>query len=479
MSNTARPRSRQLALAIALACVGRGNADAITITVNDTSDATSPANCALRSAITAINNAAFAGSNHCSGSSVGSFGSNDTIDFAASVANSTILLQKGQITISKPVTITGGKQTIDAHGASRVLVVSSTVSASDLTLANGTETGSNGSVVSVGSGALTLASVVITGGNGLFQTGTSVGGGSIYLAPGATLTMTDSSITSNSSTQRTAGLYVRGTATITNSTISGNIASCGGQFCAGAAYVDGGTLRLNGCTLNGNQANNTATRSFTTGAIYAYNSIVSVINSTVVGNSASGNDAIAGALQESHGGISTYSGLTLTNSTVTANTASTTNGTATRVAGGVLLSAPPSVTGTLYAANTVLTGNTASGGAAPHPDLGSANAPLVAISFSVLGTALNTAAYNSAGSANQFSDAPGLGPLQFNGGNTKTMALLAGSVAIDHGSNGLAVDAASVPLATDQAGFARIYNGTVDIGALEYPGDHIFGDGFE
>ncbi|MEJ7684499.1 MAG: choice-of-anchor Q domain-containing protein [Segetibacter sp.] len=60
--------------------------------------------------------------------------------------------------------------------------------------------------------------------------------------------------------------------------------------------------------------------------------------------------------------------------------------------------------------------------------------------------------------------APLLGPLQNNGGTTRTHALLAGSPALDAGSNTLAAN-----LITDQRGasFRRISNGTVDIGAFE------------
>ena len=66
---------------------------------------------------------------------------------------------------------------------------------------------------------------------------------------------------------------------------------------------------------------------------------------------------------------------------------------------------------------------------------------------------------------------PGLGPLADNGGPTQTIALLPGSPAIDAGSNALAVDPTTgQPLTTDQrgAGFLRIVNGTVDIGAYEF-----------
>ena len=58
-----------------------------------------------------------------------------------------------------------------------------------------------------------------------------------------------------------------------------------------------------------------------------------------------------------------------------------------------------------------------------------------------------------------------LGSLANNGGPTLTHALLPGSAAINAGNNGLI----PTEVATDQrgAGFPRIVNGTVDIGAIE------------
>ncbi len=64
---------------------------------------------------------------------------------------------------------------------------------------------------------------------------------------------------------------------------------------------------------------------------------------------------------------------------------------------------------------------------------------------------------------------PGLGQLADNGGPTMTHALLAGSPAIDSGSNTLARDQNNLFLVYDQrgTGFDRTINSTVDIGAFE------------
>ena len=67
----------------------------------------------------------------------------------------------------------------------------------------------------------------------------------------------------------------------------------------------------------------------------------------------------------------------------------------------------------------------------------------------------------------------GLAPLGDYGGPTQTLALLAGSPALDHGSNALATTAG---LTTDQRGLARVFNGTVDIGAYEAQPPAVAGD---
>src|SRR5262249_51393228 len=65
---------------------------------------------------------------------------------------------------------------------------------------------------------------------------------------------------------------------------------------------------------------------------------------------------------------------------------------------------------------------------------------------------------------------PRLGPLAYNGGPTKTVALLPRSPAINAGSVRLAVDPVTkIPLKYDQRGpgFPRVVNGRVDVGAFE------------
>jgi len=70
-----------------------------------------------------------------------------------------------------------------------------------------------------------------------------------------------------------------------------------------------------------------------------------------------------------------------------------------------------------------------------------------------------TCAFTNVGSLNNID--PKLGPLADNGGTTLTMALLAGSPAIDAGDT-----AASPP--TDQRGIPRPFGAAADIGAYEY-----------
>jgi hypothetical protein len=106
----------------------------------------------------------------------------------------------------------------------------------------------------------------------------------------------------------------------------------------------------------------------------------------------------------------------------------------------------------LHARNTIIAGNTA----LFSPDL---SGNLGSLGHNLIG---NTQLGSGFDPTDLLNVDPLLGPLQDNGGPTKTMALLPGSPAIDAGDNTDASD-------WDQRGpgFPRIVNGIIDIGAYE------------
>jgi hypothetical protein len=109
-------------------------------------------------------------------------------------------------------------------------------------------------------------------------------------------------------------------------------------------------------------------------------------------------------------------------------------------------------TGGLQMYDTILASNTAD----VAPDLDGA---LTSLGHNLIGNSGGGSGYAASDLLNLN---PQLGPLQNNGGPTQTMALLAGSPAINAGDN------TNAP-AYDQRGpgFARIVGGTIDIGAFE------------
>jgi hypothetical protein len=117
--------------------------------------------------------------------------------------------------------------------------------------------------------------------------------------------------------------------------------------------------------------------------------------------------------------------------------------------GGICNTAGP---GALQMDDTILADNGADGG----PDL---YGHVTSLGHNLIG---NTADGFGFAASDLVNVDPQLGPLQNNGGPTQTLALLAGSPAIDAGDN------ANAP-ACDQRGpgFPRIVNGVIDIGAFE------------
>ena len=302
-----------------------------------------------------------------------------------------------------------------------------------MTIRNGHLSGAGAGISN--SGNLTILNCTVSGNTQV----TSGWGGGIYNDNGSTLNVTNSIISGNSANGAGGGIANFGTLSLTNSTISGNSSSNSG----------GGIFTYSDCTLNVTNSTisgNTATLSG--GGIFTY-SVLILTNTTLSGNSTSGTGSGGGGLLTA-GGPGTA---TLTNVTITDNHAAG-NG------GGVLL-----LDGNDKLRNTIVAGNVSEDDASTnniHFNMDTS----AASSNNLIGPGETGGL--TATNGNQINVAnPGLGALANNGGPTQTHALLPSSPALNAGSNTLATNAG---LTTDQRGFARIVNTTVDIGAFESRG---------
>lgn len=487
-----------LAAAVCLA-LSAADASAATITVTSGDDNFHSTTCNLRNAVASLRSGALQGS--CTKS--GDFGDNDTVAFSAALTDSTITLAHGEIVITGAITVAGSGQTINADYGSRVMYVGyhAVLTASNLTLTHGYAGGvrqdgagagiylyrgtanltnvtvshnvamGNGGGVNVYAGSLSLSHSVVSDNTAAGN----VGGISVYSCDpspcGATIT--DSVVSGNSGSQTGGiavhsgyysnpygGSFITSFATITRSTISGNSAACSGSPCVGGIFSDtANSIAIAESTISGNDA--AGNFDYVAGGLYLSFSALSIVNSTISGNTANGNNFVAGALW--HNGTG-YGAVTVTNSTISANTA-TTNNASVKVLSGVMLGYTND--SNMLLRNSIVAGN------ADGSDFGAIGVGETVTSC-VVGTIASATRFNT-DVTNIFTDTPGLGPLQNNGGPTQTMVLAADSIAIDAGNNAFA------PSNYDQRGlpFGRVFNGKIDIGAVEFQTDRLFADGFE
>jgi hypothetical protein len=221
--------------------------------------------------------------------------------------------------------------------------------------------------------------------------------------------------------------------TINHSTITGNSAKIGGGIYNNGSTLTGGpmaTLTIHNCTISGNSANSGGIVSGFGGGISnkGGNTIVSVINSTLSGNSA---DVTGGGINIENGGRVDIFHCTL-------------SGNSARLVGGV--------DGMARIGNTVL--KTGPMGRNLSSDVRSVGYNLSNDNGSGVLTA----------PGDQINTNPMLGPLQDNGGPTLTHALLTGSPALNKGDPNF-----TPPPDFDQrgAGYPRVVNGRLDIGSFE------------
>ena len=224
---------------------------------------------------------------------------------------------------------------------------------------------------------------------------------------------------------------------MTNSTITGNSA----QFRSGGIYNSTfthyttyiGTVTLTNSTISGNMAG-------TNGGGVGSNGLLILTNSTVSGNPAG----------DRGGGVDNTGTVTLTNSTLTGNASG-------RVAGGVFN------TGSLTLVQSLLSGNTAAVNGPEAYSVPGTSGPgmVIADGFNVIG---HDASPGIAGFTLGASDVVPAVPLAaildptlaYNGGVTRTHALIFGSPAVD------AVLGAACASGTDQRGAPRAQDGDGD-----------------
>ena len=384
--------------------------------------------------------------------------SGDVIDLSGlpgadpNCTTSTITLNQGEIVVPHNMTLLGPSATtltITAGATGRVLNSTSTdlpsayLQIEALTIARGSAI--YGGCIH-GQGEVRLDHATVTGCtaydradnpyNGFaYAYGGGISAASVRLTHGSVVSGNDALYDSVYDGYAAGGGVFTGNFTCTDSTISRN-----------SAYIWGGGIRAVGnvsltrCTVDSNSAD-------FGGGIYASGSTIQVDQSTITGNAAG-----AG------GGIYTTSPATIANSTIAFNRGFGSFG------AGIQASANVTMTSSIVARNHNVNAIDVDLAFASGKTLSGADNLVMSPQSAAQGVIVSTLD-------------PKLAPLGNHGGLTRTLALLAGSPAIDIGdnSNGFPSDQRGV-------GFAReAPNGAPDIGAYERQviDDEIFGNEFD
>jgi hypothetical protein len=352
----------------------------------------------------------------------------------------------GDLDITDDLTISGaGAATtiIDADGLDNVLQViggSTTVTIGGLTIRNGDSGGTDGGGIQ-NEGSLALDGVIVEDnssdgkGGGISSEGSSEltitdsiirgntagdDGGGVQIGSSATATITRTLFEDNETVEDGGAIEVQGHLDLVDSTLAGNHGENGG---GGIDFNDDSTGTVHGSTITGNLGDTEA------GGIDIDDSVdVEIVNSTIAGNT-SGRDG---------SGVNVWinSTLRIESSTVAGNTGGS---------AGIFNDGADSVS----LVNSIVAGNAGADCSGDITSLG--------------GNVSSDASCSLVAASDQASTDPLLGALAANGGSTQTMALLAGSPAIDAGVS-------CPPPATDQRGQVRPGGAGCDAGAFEVQG---------
>ena len=411
---------------ICLLGISAPNVRAATVTVTGIGDTiAADGQCTLREAIKAANtNAAV---NECPAGDAGA----DTINFDTAgvfATPQTIILTSGELGIGSGLTILGpGSSLLTVRrdplaGEFRIFTVGSGVTAtlSGLRISGGktiSSPGYGGGILN--HGTLTLNNCTVSDNTAY------IGGGILSDYGGTVLTINNSLVSDNRANGYGGGVFSFDATilTINKSTVSGNQGL--GGYGGGVVSAYGGLLTIDASTISNNYA------LYGGGGIH--NGTTGVITNTTI----SGNSGNLG------GGIFTNSAtyLSIRFCTIVDNHGFVKGGGISKLSGGLDIN------------SSIVAGNTA-------PITPEVNWQVTSGDYNLFG---NTSGMGGLpGTHNITNVDPMLGPLQYNGGTTKTHALLPGSPAINAGSNTFA-------LTTDQrtSGFDRVVGPTADIGAFE------------
>ncbi|MBM81981.1 MAG: hypothetical protein CMJ78_15530, partial [Planctomycetaceae bacterium] len=365
----------------------------------------------------------------------------------------------GDLDITDNLTLIGAGEDvtfIDANSIDRVFHVlpGITLNITGVTILGGL-TINGGGVLN--EGTLTMSDSTLTSNSADFGAG-------LRNESGATATLTGVTISSNSATLQGGGIFNLGTMTITGGVIGGSTVASGNDADVhGGGIYNESMLTITDTTIGNNEVGSRG------GGLYnatpmSGSATVTIIRSTLSDNiaHASGgaiyneqsvditNSTLSGNMADGSGGAIDNDGtLTIDNTTITDNSSD-------GRAGGVLNTSVGSVTvkNTIIAANTSVVsdsdvlGTFTSSGNNLIGDAGNAIGFVNEINGDLVGSGASPLT-------------PVLGALSDNGGLTFTHALLAGSPAIDAGDN------TGSPDTTDQRGATRPTDDTSDIGAFE------------
>jgi hypothetical protein len=260
-------------------------------------------------------------------------------------------------------------------------------------------------------------------------------------------------------------IYAKGTASLYHATVSGSTASGGTYGISAGGGIYAGTVELNRSTVSGNTAKSDGVAS--AGGIYS--SIVYANYSTISGNAADAgggifasrvyvrNSTIAGNHADfgSFGGIYSRDTAEIFNGTISGNS------NAGDVAGGLFVQNASASSTDIQ--NTIIANNKAGG---VELDVGTG----AGVTISGHNNIIMARQAGTTVPVDTIADDPMLGPLQDNGGETRTLALKPGSPAIDKGG--------TTQFSFDQRDSPRIVGSKTDIGAFEFDPEHIFANGF-